>query len=103
MATGTATSDAHEALMAAADEEAVSAVLAGLMPGGSEMTLAKGDAVLMDSRAFHRGSANQSEQRRTLLDFAFVGKKCVPSTYCECIKSELKGRFPLRDFGKTEA
>merc|ERR1719494_912820 len=34
--------------------------------------LRAGDAVLMDSTAWHCGSANTSDQNRTLLSFSFV-------------------------------
>eukprot|EP00854_Cymbomonas_tetramitiformis_P024867 gene24867-30307_t len=97
---GTNTAIVHEEVLAAQGPAERHEILGRYeaLPGVVKCTLKKGDAVLLDSRALHLGSANVSEHRRVLFDFAFMGQRSEPSTYCECIKTELQSKFPLRTF-----
>jgi len=66
---------------------------------GMHSTLLKGDMMLMDSRALHRGTGNVSAIRRVLLDFAFMARGMEPSTYCGCIKPAVgDSEFLLESF-----
>ena len=106
---GTANATVHDEVVAAtaSGKEAIHSLI-GRMTGDGALAavkrciLAKGDVVLMDSRALHRGTANNSTMRRILFDFAFVGRKVVPSTYCQCIKADLIDRFTLADFTRED-
>ena len=106
---GTANAAVHDEVVAAtaSGKEAIHSLIGritcdGALAAVKRCILAKGDVVLMDSRALHRGTANNSTMRRILFDFAFVGRKVVPSTYCQCIKADLINRFTLADFTRGD-
>lgn len=94
----TANKNSHIELTSAPTVEDTKAVIDRFRDQGIACILEKGDMVLMDSRTIHRGSANTSSTRRILLDFAIVGKGSKPSTYCECIKMQLMGKYMLGSF-----
>ena len=101
----TCTQTVHDAVEVArsAGTDAITAELFSREHGPSDTgavrcVMRTGDAVVMDSRTLHRGSANTANVRRVLLDFAFVSPASVPSTYCECIRAELREKYALRRF-----
>lgn len=89
---GTANREAHDAIINAEDAGDLTRILEKYQKKGVKCVLKTGDLVLMDSRSLHLGRANEGQERRILLDFAFVDPSLVPSTYCGCILQEVVDR-----------
>ena len=62
-----------------------------------QMTLAAGDAVIIDTRVMHRGGANMSEELRMLFHFSFETLKedHSPFGFTYNLAPELKGQHSL--------
>jgi len=62
------------------------------------MTLAKGDALLYDSRTMHCGGHNRSQQRRSVFCVSVMGPGVRPDGTTWTMLPEFRNRFNLRDF-----
>jgi len=97
------TAEAHRALSSGAGEaEKLRSLTAAGIPAPRPTPLNAGDVMLMDSRAIHRGGANEGGARRTLMVCTFqVPNNPAPgSTYS--LLDEYAGRFRLGGFERWQ-